>query len=511
MSRVWILLCSPGGQRALRAAAPVLFLLGLSAAELAEARIGGGHTFRGGSSRGGSSRGGGGGGGDIPIDLIILLIIEYPTIGVPLLLAVVAVVVVRASMQPGSWQPREIGHGAPPPPARRRRPSRTTRGLTELRALDPGFSMPVLQDFLVMLFQRVDGAVGRGGWDALAPFVAPDATQAIERSWKGVSAIDETVVGSVKVMSVRHGSTTRLDVRFAVTRLVTRAGREQRLYAEETWVLRRDSGAVSLPPEEMLRMGCPSCGAAVETTPLGACRACDTPISKGQLQWQLEARQLVKSEPVTAPVVGFFSGGDEPSVGVPTLTHPHLPAEVRRLRTRHPDFDFADFERRVRATYFSVQTAWSESRYGAIRPFVTDPMFQSLRFWVEKYERAGLRNRLEDVKLEQVRLVKIEVDAWYEAITVRLWGSMKDSTLDRSGAVVGGNATTDRRFSEYWTFLRAAGGSATAHPESTCPSCGAPLDNVNQAGICGYCDTKITTGTFDWVLSRIDQAEVYPG
>ena len=115
MSRVWILLCSPGGQRALRAAAPVLFLCGLSAAELAEARIGGGHTFRGGSSRGGSSRGGGGGGGDIPIDLIILLIIEYPTIGVPLLLAVVAVVVVRASMQPGSWQraPSSLSqHGA---------------------------------------------------------------------------------------------------------------------------------------------------------------------------------------------------------------------------------------------------------------------------------------------------------------------------------------------------------------------------------------------------------------
>jgi hypothetical protein len=44
-----------------------------------------------------------------------------------------------------------------------------------------------------------------------------------------------------------------------------------------------------------------------------------------------------------------------------------------------------------------------------------------------------------------------------------------------------------------------------------CPSCGAPLDNVNAAGICGYCDGKITSGRFDWVLSRIEQAEAYQG
>ena len=43
------------------------------------------------------------------------------------------------------------------------------------------------------------------------------------------------------------------------------------------------------------------------------------------------------------------------------------------------------------------------------------------------------------------------------------------------------------------------------------PCCGAPLDNVSQTGVCGYCDTKITTGDFDWVLSRIDQCEVYSG
>ncbi|MFT4628686.1 MAG: hypothetical protein ACI8PZ_007382, partial [Myxococcota bacterium] len=455
---------------------------------------------------------GGGGGGGIPIDLLILLLIQYPALGVPVLICVIAVVVVRASMQSGSSSVREVGHGAPRPRARRPSRQRAAGGLDRLRREDPGFSLPVLQDYLVMLFQRVDGAVGRGGWDALAPFVSAAARESVERGWAGVQRIDETVVGAVKLMKVQHGATTRVHVSFAATRVLVRAdGSSQRMYSEETWVLQRAGGAVSLAPEAMLRMGCPSCGAAIETDLHGACTNCGTAITKGQLQWQLESRTLVKSQPVSAPKVGFFAGGDEPSVGMPTVVDPQLPAEVRKLRGRHPEFDLEQFHQRVTTTYFELQGAWSAGRYQNIRPYVTDPMYQSLRFWVEKYTASGLRNQLTDVRLSKAMLVKVELDAWYESITVRIWGSMKDATVDRAGTVVGGNAKTDRRFSEYWTFLRAAGGEATSHPEKSCPSCGAALDAVDQAGVCGYCDTKITSGHFDWVLSRIDQAEVYGG
>ena len=32
-----------------------------------------------------------------------------------------------------------------------------------------------------------------------------------------------------------------------------------------------------------------------------------------------------------------------------------------------------------------------------------------------------------------------------------------------------------------------------------------------MAGVCTYCQVKVTTGDFDWVLSRIEQDEVYAG
>ena len=51
-------------------------------------------------------------------------------------------------------------------------------------------------------------------------------------------------------------------------------------------------------------------------------------------------------------------------------------------------------------------------------------------------------------------------------------------------------------------------GAARADPD--CPTCGAPL-RIEMAGNCSYCRAKVTSGEFDWVLSRIEQDEVYAG
>ena len=107
--------------------------------------------------------------------------------------------------------------------------------------------------------------------------------------------------------------------------------------------------------------------------------------------------------------------------------------------------------------------------------------------------------------------MKIKQDAFYNAITLRIWGAGYDYTVDTAGHVVSGSKNNMRRWSEYWTFIR----NAQAKPLPTradlnCPNCGAAL-KVNLAGICEFCGGKITSGDFDWVLSRIEQDESYAG
>lgn len=100
-------------------------------------------------------------------------------------------------------------------------------------------------------------------------------------------------------------------------------------------------------------------------------------------------------------------------------------------------------------------------------------------------------------------------DKYFDAMTVRVFAECRDYTLDQAGGIVGGNREKFRQYSEYWTFIRSTDKRGAAKSDPACPNCGAPLSHVNMAGDCTHCQTHVTTGEFDWVLSRIEQDEVY--
>lgn len=494
-------------------ALPQLVVIGfalLVAAE-AEARVGGGQGFSSGRRSSGGGGGGGGGDGEILVDIFILLIhlcIDYPAIGIPLLILFVAGFAIRVMFFSGDrshYAARDIGVETPWEPR-----GGGATGRAGMLEADPAFSEPVFLDFAGLVHRRALEASTTKRWGPLEPFATEAVRDALVAQF-GVKRVRDVVLGSTRLVQLdARPDEHRAEVEFEANYTVG-DGEGEQVYVKSRWAFRRAAGAISLAPDETMAMGCPSCGNPVETTPLGECTTCGTPITKGQLQWQATSVGILASRPVQPPQLSLFGGGDEPSVGMPTVQQSGLGARLRRFKGRHPEFEPDAFKQRVRDVYLALQAAWGRNRWDDARPYVTDPLFQQLRFWIEGYVKNGLRNQLEDVELHTVQIVKIDDDAWYESITVRIWGSMRDSTVDASGRVVAGNADKPRRFSEYWTFLRASGTGADTKPAGTCPSCGAPLDRIGSSGVCGYCDSKITTGRFDWVLSRIDQCDVYPG
>lgn len=491
---------SPRAQRWLVGALLVAgVLLALTVGDDALARVGGGHSYSSGrssSSGGGSHSGGGGGGGDgDALFFLIWLLINYPAIGIPVLLIVVIVVLVNAANR------RRDHAAAPPPPPPPSRPD----PLNTLAARDPAFSTPVFLDFLQLLHRRATEAAPRG--DA-HPFVSPDAAARLRALHEGVTAVDQLVCAKIDIadVSVRDGR-VRVRVDFADSRRERTAAGERRVYVEERWTLARAADAVSPAPDRLRRLGCPSCGAAAETDVQGRCTSCQTPIADGRIAFRVEEVAFtVNRRPLPAPEYAPAPGGEEPGYRAPSRRGLDLARKLRALTERHGGFAWPELQQKLEAVFLRLQAGWSDGDPDRIRPFVTDNLYQSLRFWLEGYRAAGVRNVLLGVRIHQVELTDVQLDPWYSAVTIRIWGEMIDTTVDAHGQVVGGNADTPRRFSEYWTLLRAAGGPATAHPSPSCPSCSAPLDRVDATGVCGYCETRITTGEHDWVLSRIEQA-----
>ncbi len=473
-------------------------------APIAEARVGGGQSFGGGGSRGGGGGGGDGEGLGLLVYFLIRLCIEQPCIGIPLTAVVIVVGIFVARAKNKEQQKIAAKSQA------RRASRQGQRLLDKLRQDDPNFSRVVFLDFVHLLYGRAYRATDAAAKAAVEQYFTPEAF----RSFPFPKKVDEVIVGSVQLRSVLPmGNWTRVDVEVEANLLglVTAEGKERgQRYRKEVLTLRRRKGALTKPPEEVRKLGCTSCGAPAERDVNGNCTYCDQPMRPGQDAWAVERRrQLVDRTPRRDELTA--GGGDEVGTDRPTLADPRVSSGLRGLRGRDPQFALSDFKQYAAKVFRELQQAWNDRDWNRARPYESDRLFDSHRAFMERYRAERLINKLDDVEVGKVEVAKVEVDAFYESITVRIFASMKDYTVEEdSGKVVAGSKTRARRFSEYWTFVRRAGVKQPGPKKGGCPSCGAELQ-INQAGMCEYCDALITSGNFYWVLALIEQDEVYGG
>lgn len=475
----------------------------LASGAAAFARVGGG---------GGYSGGGGGdhGGGDAGlvfglIRLLIWLVFAHPIIGIPLLIVIVIVLV---NMAKSGALSRSVGEHArvfpQPPPS-----PRTAANLTPVRATDPFFSEPVFIDFAQLVYARAQEMRGTGRREPLEAWMAGAAIDTLFADRAGLDAVGEVVFGATRIVSAATESGfVRIDVAFEANVTESRAGARAQLVCRETWSFRRKAGVRSPEPARMRALGCVSCGSTLEPKADGSCPSCGGARRGGLTQWEVGAIPNVARRPLAPPELDLDDGGGvERGTQLPTILDPRLPAAKRAFEGRHADHDWPAFEARVRAAFLALQDAWSRRDWERARPFETDALFQTHRFWMERFAAFALVNHVEEVAVLRIDLAKIDLDAFYESITVRIFARALDWTEDASGKVVAGSKSNASTFSEYWTFLRAIPGSVT--PPASCPSCGAALPQGGGSIVCPSCGGRLVGDAVDWVASRIEQDDAY--
>jgi hypothetical protein len=161
--------------------------------------------------------------------------------------------------------------------------------------------------------------------------------------------------------------------------------------------------------------------------------------------------------------------------------------------------------------FVELNRSWTANNLTPVRGLVTDGLYDYLSYWIESYKRQDLRNELSDMRITGTSFAKVQRDRWYDAVTVRIWATGKDYTVRAGdGGHVKGSRTRERAYSEYWTLIRSAQRRGPVQPRPACGNCGAPLA-ITQSGECTHCGVHLTSGEFDWVLSKIEQDDSYRG
>jgi hypothetical protein len=384
-----------------------------------------------------------------------------------------------------------------------------------LRRRDPQFSAVVFQDFVYQLYARLHEARNSAeAMASLAPYVVAPVRRALAAREPGGardnSRVGQVVLGSMQVTSLQLGEReTSVVVRFESNLGVEHPdGRRSTCYVVEEWQLTRDAEVLSKAPELAAALKCPNCAGPFESTDDQRCGYCGEVVGNGRFDWHVTRTRLLQSEQ-RPPALGGYA----PEVGtdLPTLVSPSFAKQWQRLLADDPELTQEALTARIQAIYHRLNIAWVSRDLSLARPYLSDGIYDYLRYWIEAYRRQGLVNCLEDMEIERIEPVKLTRDAWYDALTVRLFASGLDYTIGEvDGDLVGGSRRKPRRYSEYWTLIRGAGVRGEALSDHGCPNCGAPL-TVNMAGNCEHCSAHLTRGEFDWVLSRIEQDESYLG
>ena len=475
------------------------------------ARVGGGQGYGGG---GGSGGGGGGGGGALVylvVRLLLWLTIEHPVIGIPVDIIVIALVIYWFA-RPSKSQSLDLSSLRAPDPVASAQQQGCQREFNQLRRFDPNFSEIIFTDFCYALYGRGHDARGRGpkDLDLLSPYLSDQARASLQQlNPPHLKAVEGIIVGAMQVTEVQGLATPVVSVSIEFDANYTEVtDRQMSYYVRERWMLERKRDVLSPTPEQATALHCPRCGAALQKDTVGACAFCGTKIESGEFQWYVRSINTLHRE-----AKGPLLTSDVPEVGTnyPTITQPNFPAVRTAFEQNNPSFSWADFQARARLIFNELQAAWSMLNWERARPHETDSIFQMHRYWIDAYQRQGLRNALDKCQLTAMQPVKIKMDAFYNAITLRIFAEGYDYTVDKNGRVVAGSNKNLRRWSEYWTFIRNSKAKpGPARADLNCPNCGAPL-KINATGICEFCGGKVTSGGFDWVLSKIEQDESYAG
>lgn len=180
---------------------------------------------------------------------------------------------------------------------------------------------------------------------------------------------------------------------------------------------------------------------------------------------------------------------------------------LQQIRTIDSNFSSDAFLGWVREVFLKIQQAWTDRDWKVIRPFESNELFATHSAQLNEYIKNNKINVIEKINISNATLREFRQDGDKEVLVVELHAIMRDYVIDaKTREVLESDPNRDWNMKYLMTFNRKAGVKTkvgTSNKSTTnCPNCGAPTE-ITSAGQCEYCDSVITTGEHDWVLSDI--------
>lgn len=171
---------------------------------------------------------------------------------------------------------------------------------------------------------------------------------------------------------------------------------------------------------------------------------------------------------------------------------------IAKLKELIPGFDEKQFLDEGYKIFLDVENAWMNFELEKVHNEITDELFNMYDSQISSMEVKGEQNIMSDFVLKDCGITNCNVQNDDIEVTTKYIIEFYDYIIDKaSGKVLRGTKTRKLRMYYDFTFIK----SKSEHKIETCPNCGAEV-NVNSAGVCEYCGSKIVGENTTWVMSK---------
>ena len=475
----------------------ILALLFISADIFARAGGGGGFGGSGGGGFGGGgfsggSGGGGGGSGEL-LFWLIMLAIEHPVIGIPLLIIAVVIFILGGkqsaqgvSTYHQSYSIRKNQYHI--------NKKQEQHNLEQLKEKDPSFDKNAFLLRVKKGFIKLQEAWCAQNLNQVRAFISDGISerfklQFAEQKEQGIRdhmeniIIRDITVAQIEFDKVFDTITVKITAS-AVDYMVDLkngkfvSGSKAEEIFTEYWSFIRRKGVLTIAGNGLLEGNCPNCGAPLEINESAKCDSCGALIKSGEYDWVLsEITQACEWLPQSKA---------------------NLPG-IKDIRKIDPLFSPQQLEDRVSVIFWRYMTAYRKGKIAPLKKMATDA-FCNKQKELFKFSEEGRRVYPAECAVGSVETLGVLLSDPMDFALVKLRWSGKRESISKEGRR---RTISDKTISTMVFILVRQHGfkqKSTKLSSAHCPNCGAPVsDELSNA--CQYCGTVMNDGRTDWVLN----------
>jgi len=481
----------------------IILLVGISFLLLSEslfARAGGGGGFGGGDD-GGS---GGDGGLGALIFFLIYFAIQYPLIGIPLIIVVAIVLYFGQKSAKSGHVTRTIRNGYSNQKDRVFRDS-----VNYLKEKDPNFSELPLIDRAKKTFMKVQDAWSNQDMSSVRPLVSDGIYERFSLQTKiQKDSLTKNIVKNINIINTNLVSvesdhffdTVHIMITASSIDYYERIDNGKQLSGNimqaepftEYWSFLRRPGAKSLTDKGLIEGFCPNCGTPLELSDSTVCPSCKAVVNSGEYDWVLA--EITQASEWKHKSSKSIVGMDEMCQKDPAFNVQHIEDKTSVI-----------FYRNIASQFYA------NNKY--ISKLANDKYVKE-----HKADYTALPNGKHEFfadaavgSVEVVEIITAENKSLMDSVRVKVkWAGHKVQA--KIPSLISPDFGASHIYTQEYILERKESVLSSVKNILTsthCPGCGSP-ESLDSSGHCSYCGIALNDGSWDWVLTEIKTFAGYP-